>query len=373
MPVTLDPSTLRKAPDVVTGASSSQSAVSANPQGVSNPPNGGQVLDVNSAEPNDSVSLDSSTIREAPQTGTFDPTGDIAKGNAWEKEILRETPGAIKQAGIGGLKSLGNTLYGLSTLIVPDKNEEQNRHVFDPSNPIQAFGRQAEQTGEFLVPGLGEEAATARAGRLAPLARIGFNALTSGLLNKAQGGDFSTGAVAGGAGSALAEGGKAVAPGLAEGAMGIRKLDRAYGRSPGNAILEETRGFRPENVAASAQSKLGELRPRLESLVDAASSRPRTPVKGFLPPPPTEIPTGEIVPPDTTGELIPAAKMPLRNVSVPEEASYVATLPKRDAFMTSGTREAADLPRSGPGVLLRRPELEPFELSPLVPNPTASL
>ena len=375
MPVTLDQTTLRKAPDVVTGARSSQSAQTTNAEGVSNPPNDGQVMSTTVAEPNDAVTLDSGTLREAPQTApTFDPTNDIGKGNAWEKEILRETPGALKQIGIGGLKSLGNTLYGLSTLIVPDKNEEQNRHVFDPSNPIQEVGRQAEQTGEFLVPGLGEEAATERAGKLAPLARIGYNSLTSGLLNKAQGGDFTTGAVAGGVGSGIAEGGKAVAPALAEGAMGIRKLDRAYGRRPGLAILDETRGFRPETVAASADERLGELTPQLESMVDAASTRPRqTPIKGLLPPPPTELLTGNPVDPDVPGELIPAAKFPTRNISVPEESTYIPVMPQRDAFMTSGTREAADLPRSGPGVLLRRPELEPFNLSPLEPNPIASL
>lgn len=286
-----------QSPDVRTGATASGKSPAPYAEGVSNPPNDGQVLSTAVAEPNDD------TDWKLFQQGTAPP----ATSHEFSSELLKETPWALKEAGIGGLKSLGNTLYGLSTLVVPDKDEAANRHVFDPSNPVQEIGRRAEQVGEFLVPGLGEEAATERAGKLAPLARIGYNSLSSGLLNKAQGGDFTTGAVAGGAGSAIAEGGKAIAPSLAEGAMGIKKLDRAYGRTPGQAILDETKGFAPSNVAESAQSRLSELNPRLENLVDAASSRPAPRIAGLLPAPENEIPlSAERVPSGTRGGLFPA-------------------------------------------------------------------
>lgn len=61
--------------------------------------------------------------------------------------------------------------------------------------------------------------------------------------------------------------GKALSRGaepIAESALGIRPINRAYGRTPGRAALEETSGFNPSVVAASAKSKLGQLTPELE-------------------------------------------------------------------------------------------------------------
>lgn len=64
---------------------------------------------------------------------------------------------------------------------------------------------------------------------------------------------------------------KAPAGPIAETALGVRKLDRAYGRTPGQAILEETGGVRPSTVAASAQSKLGNLNSDLDTMVNASN------------------------------------------------------------------------------------------------------
>lgn len=290
----------------------------------------------------------------------------------------------LKNIGIGALKGAGSTLNSIGSLIYPDwiakhftgVETPQDQELLTAHGTAQKIGKGIEQTGEFLLPGLGEEAATAdlakAAPKLSPLGRIGYQALTSGALNKLQGGGFGTGAAGGAVGGIVGEGMRAIAPSLAEGALAIRKIDRAYGRTPGQSILEETKGLSPGKVAKSAQGKLSELMPQLESVVDEASARP-SPIRGLLPPPPTELLTGDPVDPDVAGELIPAAKFPLRNVQPYPEASYITGLPQRDAFMTTGTREAADLPRSGPGVLLRRPNIEPFEPPAMVPNRVASL
>lgn len=59
---------------------------------------------------------------------------------------------------------------------------------------------------------------------------------------------------------------------LAESSLGIRAVNRAYGKTPGRAALEETSGFTPGKVAESAQSKLAELTPELEAHATAATA-----------------------------------------------------------------------------------------------------
>jgi hypothetical protein len=56
------------------------------------------------------------------------------------------------------------------------------------------------------------------------------------------------------------------APSMAEGAMGIRRGDRGYGKTPGRAILDETSGVRPETVGAQAQAVLGQLNPKIDNM-----------------------------------------------------------------------------------------------------------
>ena len=244
----------------------------------------------------------------------------------------------------------------------PAKLAERQK-LITPQGTAQSLGMGAEQAGEFLIPGLGEERATAMLPEAArPAGRIAYNALTSGGVNKLQGGSFSTGAVAGGVGGGLSEGMKAAAPKIAEKALALRGTDRAFGKTPGRAILDETKGVRPETVAASAKQRIEQLTPQLEQAADAVSSRP-TPK--LLPPPPTEIPTGPIVPRDTPGELIPAARAPGTTVISARSPGI------RSAYTTSGTRAPHNLPTSGPGILLQHPDIPPAPAT--VPNATASL
>lgn len=46
---------------------------------------------------------------------------------------------------------------------------------------------------------------------------------------------------------------------LAEQALGIRAVDRKFGRAPGRAALDETTGVRPETVAGQAQTRMNDL------------------------------------------------------------------------------------------------------------------
>lgn len=174
---------------------------------------------------------------------------------------------------------------------------EHIKQMATPANATQAVGKGAEQAAEFLIPGAAEEAGAAKLAKFLPMgekmapmvAHALTSAIGSGAVNAVQGGSPITGAAMGVGGSVLDHALKAMAPGIAESALGIRKLDRAYGKTPGAAILNETKGFSPGTIAKSAQGRLDELNPLLNDAADRASVRPN-PVRGLLNAPPEEIP-----------------------------------------------------------------------------------
>jgi hypothetical protein len=185
-------------------------------------------------------------------------------------------------------KNLPASLSGAA--FIPHRDQENRQYVQDLQNRTQtnglaqALGKGTEQVGEFMLPGLGEEAATAKLASAGPkaaaAARMLYGAATSGAINKAQGGSFSGGALAGGLGSGVSEGLKAVAPIIAESALGIRAPDRAFGRTPGRAILDETTGLNAGKIAQQASQKLNLYGTQLEdaaarspSMVDLTASR----------------------------------------------------------------------------------------------------
>ena len=236
------------------------------------------------------------------QQGSATPTA--------EPTMAQRVGGWAGDAGVGILKGAGSTAYNIGKALYPDViakhmtgvvPPEQERQAFAPTNTAQSIGKGAEQIGEFMLPGGLEEEGAAklatmapRLGRAAaPLARIATSALSSGAVNAAQGGSPLAGAAMGAGGAIVGQGLKAMAPTIAEGALNIRKLDRAYGKSGGTigrAILDETKGIRPGTIAQSAEDRLGELNPQLNAAADRASVRSAPRIAGFLEPPREEIP-----------------------------------------------------------------------------------
>lgn len=181
----------------------------------------------------------------------------------------------------------------LTTPLVGGKTSEQARQNLHqestPHGSMQKIGNFVGNASQFAIPGGAEEGAVAKGAELAgdaakfirPVARIGATALSSGTVNRAQGGGFGAGAAAGGIGAGAGEVLNAAAPALAEKALGIRgKFDRSFNKEPGKAALEETSGIRPETVARSAGNRIGELGGQVEDLaaqspntVDLAPSR----------------------------------------------------------------------------------------------------
>lgn len=163
----------------------------------------------------------------------------------------------------------------------PPANLEHVKEMATPQNTAQKIGYGGEQVGEFLLPtGLEEGAAKLGGAALGHGGEIAGKLLGAaahaGAINKAQGGSAATGALMGAGGAVVGEGMKAAAPLIAESALGVRGADKMYGRTVGNAIMEDTSGVRPSTIEGSARGKIAELKPQLEqAAADAGASGAR--------------------------------------------------------------------------------------------------
>jgi hypothetical protein len=200
------------------------------------------------------------------KAGSF--ASDVGKGLGESAVSLMSTGDEFARKHLPAFLTNSNLGFGKPA------NLEHVREMATPENTTQAVSKGIGNAAQFLIPGGAEEKLASLAPRaIAPLARIATSALGAGAVNKAQGGSFGTGAMMGAGGTAVGQGLKMAAPIVAETALGIPKAARAFGKTPGAAILNETRGIRPETIASSAQERMGELTPELESAA-ARSSAP---------------------------------------------------------------------------------------------------
>jgi hypothetical protein len=142
-----------------------------------------------------------------------------------------------------------------------DRSLATTQDLATPANTLQKIGKGTEQAGEFLLPtGLEEGAAKlggAALGRGGEISgRLLGSGVHSGTINKVQGGDFATGAAAGVGGSVTGSGLKKIAPIVAETALKVRGADRAFGATPGRALLDETTGYAPRKIVDTARESM---------------------------------------------------------------------------------------------------------------------
>jgi hypothetical protein len=242
----------------------------------------------------------------------------------------------IAKGGLNTIRGIGNLegkIPGLKSLMPGDVQDylgSEGEKMNATHGTAQAIGKGTEQAAEFMLPGGAEEKLAAKApAMLRPLARIGASALSSGTVNKVQGGDFGTGAALGAGGSAIGQGMKAAAPIVAEGALGITKAMRGRGRDIGQAVLDETKGIRPESVAESAKGQISSLYGERQQLLDSASAKPN-PVKGLLPAPKQEIPLAKSA--DVEGRL----SQPIRLTQTDRPGPPMLQAPSLSTPMASG-------------------------------------
>ena len=233
-----------------------------------------------------------------PDNATMDQVQDYVRAQGWapapstDQSLMQKVESGAEDLGKGVLEGAGNTLNmgedwaakhlpPWFTTPIGEKPTRENsaasveryHQLITPANTTQAVGKGIEQAGEFLLPGGAEEKGAAKLAEFAPklgrfaepLARTLTSAVSSGAVNKVQGGDFGTGALMGGAGRVASEGLKMAAPTLTGIAQGLHPKD--YGRT-GTAILNETKGIAPGTIRNSANDVLSELNPQLNEAAD---------------------------------------------------------------------------------------------------------
>jgi hypothetical protein len=222
---------------------------------------------------------------ETTSTGIAAPQG-TASGSG--RSILRGiAEGAANTTG-GLLSTTARAIHHIPVIgetLAPEVGiraiEARTAERSKPANTAEAIGKGAEQGAEFLIPGGAEEKMGILAGKAlpgaaklaVPIARAATSALTTGALNKVQGGDFGTGATVGGVGGILGEAGRAVAPKIAESAIRIPAKEKGFDRAIGESVLENTRGIRPATIAKQAGEKSRALTGTLEANAKAATGQ----------------------------------------------------------------------------------------------------
>jgi hypothetical protein len=180
---------------------------------------------------------------------------------------------------VSGVSGALNKLPWIGKYLAPSEGIQAMHQMATPTDTAQKVGYYGEQGAEFLTP-LGEEDAGLAAarylpwlGKAAPVAgRLAVNALATGGINKLQGGDFTTGAAMGAGSGLLGEGIRAVAPKIAESALGITQRMRSPTKTIGQAVLDETSGITPGAIASSAGQKISALTDQLNNLAGASQN-----------------------------------------------------------------------------------------------------
>ena len=226
-------------------------------------------------------------------------SGEVLPPDPQQTSLLKQAGQGAADFGKGVLKGAGSTLTNIGSLAYPHwlekaitgkSSEADEQKLFSPSNTTQAIGKGAEQVGEFFAPGPAEGKLAEAIPELGKLARPAVRMFSAEGVNEAQGGAPGVGAAGAGAGEAIGAGLRAAAPKLAEAGLRIRPPQRAFGKTPGEAILADTSGVAPETIKSSGQDALSRHMNDLETQVNQASSKPAPRIAGFLQPPREELP-----------------------------------------------------------------------------------
>ncbi len=163
-------------------------------------------------------------------------------------------------------QALRNTSYGKDF----EEGLDTMATAAQPHSRLQSLGKGAEQTAEYFLPGPAEAKLAEKLPMLGRFARPLSRMLGAEAVNQTQGGPTGAGAAGAGIGEGLAAGARAAAPALARTAMRIPSKEFAFGKTPGEAILNDTKGILPETVARSAQDTSDALLNRIQT--NAANS-----------------------------------------------------------------------------------------------------
>lgn len=217
-------------------------------------------------------------------------TRNVQIGPSWQQlgtSMLQTTKDAANDLYTGGVKEFGqgiatissglNRLPWIGEKLAPQIGVQSFKSQMQPDNATQKVGGALEQTGEMaLTGGPIKSGAEAILPRLPWLARIGAEAVNVGGNAALHGQSPTAGAIVGAGTEGLGQGLQAVAPKLAESALGVTGKMRGRGRTIGQSVLDETQGVRPATIAASAGQQIGNLNQQLESAANASNQTAST-------------------------------------------------------------------------------------------------
>lgn len=200
----------------------------------------------------------------------FVPGGELTEGAVKGALSTGRNLGGL---GIRALRYISPSLGNRAAAAWPEAANGTPSEAMQPQSVPAKIGKAAEQTAEFFLPGEGEEKLAATLaekspmlGKAAlPIAKLLTKSASTGAVNAAQGGSFSGGALTGAITHGIGEAGKALAPSLMESALGVTRKMRGFGKTPGEAALNEIEGVRPGTIAENAQEKLRQLTTELET------------------------------------------------------------------------------------------------------------
>lgn len=194
----------------------------------------------------------------------------------------------------GFAKGFGQTVNSVSKLInripfvgetlAPSVGIKVMDQLTRPQNTREMIGAGLEQAAELMVPGGAINRGVKTASTFGKLARfgtrVGLESLNAGTSAALHGQDPVMGAATGAVGGVIGEGLEAVAPKIAESALGVRIKDRFHGKTPGRAILQDTKGMTPAVVEQSASDQTAKLTTQLETA--ARRSAPRASIRDAI-------------------------------------------------------------------------------------------
>lgn len=223
---------------------------------------------------------------QLPQLGLTDQAASLAyRGANYGADVLHGG-GQEVEAMATPIAKLFNKIPGVGETLSPREGINAMQAESVPQTTAEKIGRGATQMAEMYATGgpfrAGAEALMGRLGFdafpflgrfAAPAARIAAESVNTGANAAAHNQAVGPAALIGGIGGTAAEGLQAVAPKIAEGAIGITRRMRAGGRQIGQEILNSTSGITPGTVEDSANDFIENAYNELERRATAAGNQ----------------------------------------------------------------------------------------------------
>jgi hypothetical protein len=223
----------------------------------------------------------------------------FAAGAKEQEQYSPKTMGVITGAAKGALHTsqalapLINKIPVVGETLSPRAGINAANDIATPRNTAEKVGYTGEQIGEWLLPTGVESKAAGLTGKLLenapqaakyvmPLAKAGAAGIESGVRNMSQGGNFKSGAVAGGTGSLFG-------PVLQKGAAGLANIAMSAGKrvlkalpegvNIGETVMRHSTGISPETITKQLGDKVAGADAKLSGLLsDAADAGTQVPL-----------------------------------------------------------------------------------------------